>query len=210
MMLVVAEPIGGLMFVQVIEGRAADVDGMKRLMERWIEELRPGAEGHLGTTVGVAAEGHAIAVVRFESAAAAIANSDRPEQGEWWHEMEACFDGEVAFFESDDVDEFLGGGSNDAGFVQVMKGHGIDREAVARVDRVFEEHAAEFRPDIIGGIRVWLGPDSGYDVTYFTSEAEARAGESATPPAELAQLAPELEQILANTEYIDLPDPWLY
>jgi hypothetical protein len=198
------------MFVQIIEGRAADIDGMKRLMERWMDELRPGAEGHLGTTAGVAPDGHAIAVVRFESAASAIANSDRPEQGDWWHEMETCFDGDVAFFESDDVELFLGGGSDDAGFVQVMKGHGIDREFVGRLDRVYEEHAESFRPDIIGSLRVWLGPDSGYDITYFTSEAEARAGESAEPPAELAQLGPELEQVMANTEYIDLADPWLY
>jgi hypothetical protein len=199
-----------VMFVQVIEGRAADVDGMKRLMERWMDELKPGAEGYLGTTAGVAPNGHAVAVVRFESAAAAVANSDRPEQGEWWREMEACYEGEVAFFESDDVEIFLDGGSNDAGFVQVMKGHGIDRDVVARLDRVYEEHATSFRPDIIGGIRVWLGPDSGYDITYFTSEAEARKGESKEPPAALAELGPELEQIMANTEYIDLSDPWLF
>jgi hypothetical protein len=198
------------MFVQIIEGRAADVDGMKRLMERWMDELRSGAEGFLGTTAGVAANGHAIAIVRFESAAAATANSQRPEQGEWWGEMEACFEGDVAFYESDDVEVFLGGGSNDAGFVQVMKGHGIDRDVAERLDRVYEEHAPSFRPDIIGSLRVWLGPDSGYDVTYFTNEAEARVGESATPPAELEQMAPELERIMANTEYIDLPDPWLY
>ncbi len=198
------------MFVQIIEGRAGDVDGMKRLMERWMDELRPGAEGFLGTTAGVAPDGHAVAIVRFESAAAAVANSDRPEQGEWWQEMEACYDGDVAFYESDDVETFLGGGSNDAGFVQVMKGHGISREVAERVDRVFEEHAPAFRPDIIGSLRVWLGPDAGFDVTYFTSEAEARAAESAPPPPELAELASEMEQIMAATEYIDLPDPWLY
>ena len=72
------------------------------------------------------------------------------------------------------------------------------------------EHAPTSRPDIIGGFRVWFGPDSGYDVTYFTSEAEAREGESAEPPAALAEMADELAEIMARTEFIDLTDPWLY
>lgn len=198
------------MFVQVIEGRAADVDGMKRLMQTWMDELRPGATGFLGTTAGVTSDGQAIAVVRFESAAAASANSDRPEQGEWWAQMEACYDGDVSFAESDDVQELLGGGSDDAGFVQVMKGHGIDREAVARLDRAFEEHAPTFRPDIIGGLRVWTEADAGFDVTYFTSEADARAGESKPFPPEFEDVAGEMEQFMANTEFLDLTDPWLY
>lgn len=198
------------MFVQIIEGRAADVDGMRRLMERWMEELRPGASGFLGTTAGVTPDGHAIAVVRFESRAAAQANSERPEQGAWWSEMEKCYDGEVAFVESEDVETFLDGGSNGAGFVQVMKGHDLDREAVARLDVLFEEHAPTVRPDIIGGLRVWTAPNAGYDVAYFTSEADARAGESKPMPPEFEAAAADFERTLANTEFLDLPDPWIY
>lgn len=198
------------MFVQIIEGRAADADGMKRLMETWMDELRPGAAGFLGTTAGVTDDGRAIAVVRFESASAASANSERPEQGEWWSQMEACYDGDVSFAESDDVQELMGGGSDDAGFVQVMKGHGIDRDAVARLDSAFEEHAPGSRPDIIGGFRVWTESDAGYDVTYFTSEADAREGESKPRPPEFEEFADDMEQFMANTEFFDLTDPWLH
>jgi hypothetical protein len=197
-------------YVQIIEGRAADVAGMQRLMEQWMAELRPGAAGFVGTTAGVAADGRAVAVVRFESADAARANSDRAEQGAWWAEMEKCYDGAVQFTESDDTETFLGGGSDDAGFVQVMKSGDIDRDAVARLDAVFERHAASWRPDIIGGLRVWTGADSGYDITYFTSEAEARNGESKPPPDEVAEMFAEFEALMANTEFIDLPDPWIY
>jgi hypothetical protein len=179
-------------------------------MRRWIEELRPGATGFLGTTAGVTADGRSIAVVRFDSAEAARASSERPEQSEWWAEMEACYDGEVSFAESEDTETFLAGGSNDAGFVQVMKSNGIERDAVARLDRVFEQHAATVRPDLIGSLRVWTGPTSGYDVSYFTSEAEARQGEAKPLPAELQELGPELEAMMANTEFIDLSEPWLY
>jgi len=198
------------MFVQIIEGRASDQSGMKRLMERWMAELRPGATGFLGTTAGVAADGTSIAVVRFESADAARANSERPEQGEWWSEMEACYDGDVSFAESEDVKTFLGGGSNDAGFVQVMKSTGVDRDLVSRLDDMFEEHAPTVRPDLVGGLRVWTGPESAYDVSYFTSEAEAREGEAKPMPPEFDEFGADFEQLMANTEYIDLTDPWIY
>lgn len=175
-----------------------------------MQELRPDAGGFLGTTAGVTPDGRAVAIVRFESRAAATANSERAEQGEWWSEMEKCYDGAVSFTESEDVDTFLGGGSNSAGFVQVMKGHGLDRAAVARLDALFEEHAPTVRPDVIGSLRAWTGPDTGYDVTYFTSEADARAGESKPMPPEFGELAEDFERMMANTEYFDLPDPWIY
>ena len=31
------------MFVQIIEGRVADPDGLRRQMDTWMSELRPGA-----------------------------------------------------------------------------------------------------------------------------------------------------------------------
>lgn len=198
------------MFVQIMEGRAGDAAGMQRMMSRWKKDLQPGAAGFLGTTAGVTSDGRAIAIARFESAAAATANSNRPEQGAWWAEMEACFDGDVSFAESEDVTTFLGGGSDDAGFVQVMKGHDIDRDAVGRLDVLYEQHASTFRPEILGGLRAWTGPNSGYDVTYFSSESEARDGESKPLPAEFDGVMGDLERLMAGTEFFDLRDPWLY
>lgn len=195
--------------MQIIEGRAADAEEMRRQMERWVKDLRPGATGFLGSTAGVTEDGRAINFARFESASAAQANSSRPEQGEWWAAMEPCFDGEVTFTDSEDVEEFLGGGSDDAGFVQVMKASGVDRDAVARLDAKFVALAPKLRPDLIGGFRVWTGPDTAYDVNYFTSEADARAAEATGPPEELGELYAEFEKILANTEFFDLTDPWL-
>lgn len=198
------------MFVQVFEGRVADRDGLHRQMDRWMSELRPGATGFLGSTVGVTGDGYGIAFARFESAAAAKANSERSEQGRWWSETEKCFGGEVTFTDSDDVDTFLAGGSNDAGFVQVMKSSGADRDQLHAMDESFVEHAASFRPDLIGGLRVWTGPDTCVEVAYFTSEAEARAGEKNEPPAELADQMGQFEEQMANVEFLDLRDPWLY
>jgi hypothetical protein len=197
------------MFVQVIEGRIADRDALRRQMDRWQNELRPGATGFLGSTGGVTDDGSAIVFARFESAAAAKANSDRPEQGQWWAETEKAYQGDVTFTDSEDVDTFLGGGSNDAGFVQVMKGT-ADRERIHAMDRMFEQHAPSFRPDVIGGFRVWSGPDRYTEVIYFTSEAAAREGEKMEPPPELAGQMSEFEDMMANVQFLDLKDPWLY
>ena len=199
------------MFVQVIEGKVSDKAGLRRQMDRWETQLRPGAAGFLGSTGGVTDDGVAFAIARFESAAAAKANSDRPEQGEWWSETEKCYDGQVSFMDSEDVEEFLGGGSNDAGFVQVMKtAAGPSRAVVNDLDKQFEKHAATWRPDLIGGVRVWLGENSTVEVNYFTSEAEARAAEGKEPPAELAKLFAQYADVIANTTFLDLRDPWLF
>ncbi|MFW5899005.1 MAG: hypothetical protein ACOCUN_00905, partial [Jiangellaceae bacterium] len=71
------------MFVQVIEGRTENADGLHAAMDKWAEDLAPGASGWLGSTAGVTSDGRFVALVRFESEEAARRNSDRPEQGRW-------------------------------------------------------------------------------------------------------------------------------
>ena len=173
-------------------------------------ELRPGAPGFLGSTVGLTDSGDGIVFARFESASDAQANSERAEQGQWWAETEKCFAGDVRFTDSADVDSFLAGGSNDAGFVQVMKGRDTDRDQMHAIDDQFEAHAASFRPDLLGGFRMWTGPDSYIEVAYFTNESEARQGESMEPPAELAAQMGDFQALMANVEFIDLREPWLF
>ena len=199
------------MFVQIIEGKVSDTSGLRRQLDRWEAELRSGAAGFLGSTGGVTDDGVGFAIARFESAAAAHANSARAEQGAWWSETEKCFDGPVSFTDSEDAEEFLGGGSNDAGFVQVMKtSAGPGRAVVKDMDERFEKHAGAWRPDLIGGVRIWTGETSTVEVNYFTSEAAARANESKAPPAELAELFAQYADAIASTEFLDLRDPWLY
>jgi hypothetical protein len=200
---------GDRMFVQIIEGQTTDPEGLKRQGERWRTEVGPGAVGYLGVTAGSAADGRTITIVRFDSEVAARANSDRPEQSAWWAETEKFYDGDVSFTESTDTASLLGGGSNDAGFVQIMKVSGVNRADVERLDEGFEQFA-DIRPDLLGGLRVWTAPDAYVEAAYFTSEAEARAGEQAELPEALQATMAEFQTILANTEFIDLSDPQLY
>ena len=197
------------MFVQVIEGRTTDAEGLQRQGERWQAEVRSGADGYLGVTSGVTADGQAITIARFQSEAAARANSDRPEQDAWWAETAKYYEGDVDFTESSDVTEFLGGGSNDARFVQIMKVHGVDRAQIERLDQTFDQFA-DLRPDLLGGLRVWTGPDRYVEAAYFTSEAEARAGEQAELPDDVQAMMAEFQEVMADTEYLDLVDPHLH
>ncbi len=163
----------------------------------------------MGVTSGATEDGRAITIAGFESEGAARANSDRPEQGAWWAETAKYYSGDVSFTESSDVAEFLGGGSDEAGFVQVMKIAGVDRARIDRLDQAMPE-VAGFRPDLLGVFRIWTGPTACIDVNYFPSQADARAGERQQIPPQLQPLMAEFHEITRDTEYLDLPDPRLH
>ena len=116
------------MFLQVIQGKVVDPERFSASLDRWVDELGPSADGWLGTTSGTYGDNSFIALVRFESAEAAKRNSDRPEQGQWWADFASSLDGEASFDDFDDVVLMGPGGSDEAGFVQVMRGRVADVE----------------------------------------------------------------------------------
>jgi hypothetical protein len=199
------------MFVQVMQGRTSDPAAMRAHMERWVAELAPDAEGWLGSTAGVTADGRAIALARFESVDAARTNSDRPEQSAWWDGMAALYDDEPTFHNSEDVVVDTQGDPGRAGFVQVMQGRVSDMARARELMAADPVDWASFRPDILGSL--WLAhEDDGWTMAlYFTSEAEARVGERQEPPPELQQMMEELGSLsIGDTTYFDLQDPWLH
>ena len=196
------------MYVQVISGRVQDAAAIEERGRMWGEQLRPGAAGFLGSTGGVAPDGRTVLLARFESEDAARRNSDREEQGSWWAETEKLFVEGPDFVESTDVDELRGGGSDDAGFVQIMRGS-APRDLVHELDQLFESVGDGFRPDLLGMVRVWTGPESYVEAAYFTSEADARAGESEPMPPEVQEQMGKYEAMMSNIEFLDLPNPML-
>jgi hypothetical protein len=196
------------MFIQVIQGRTNDAGGLRRQIERWQQELAPGAQGYLGTTAGVTDDGTVLCLARFESAEAARANSDRAEQTAWWNETEKYFDGPVTFRNCPEVDVTLAGGSDDAGFVQVMQGRSKDRDRLRALEAEFLPKMQEMRPDVIGGLRGWDGSNF-TEAIYFTSVAEARKAEAAMEQ-DMGQDMQEYESLVEGLTYIDLKEPWLY
>ena len=195
------------MFIQVISGTVTDVDGMERASERWQTDLRPGATGYLGVTEGVTDDNKFVVVVRFESAEAAAKNSARPEQGEWWAEMEKNVK-DVTFHGCSRIETLFGGGKNDAKFIQVMQGRIKD---AAKADAFFSRSAeaekmlSEARPDVIGEVfAIHDDGDTYTDVVYFSSEGEARGNEAKPMSAELQAMVAEMEATFEITEYLDL------
>jgi hypothetical protein len=197
-------------FAQVMEGRVGNLEGLQTQWAGWMSDLRPGAEGWLGATAGVTADGTFIAVTRFESQEAAKANSDRPEQGLWWEKTAAMFDDEVTFTDCPDVDVFGAGGSDDAGFVQIMIGR-ADRAALKPLAEELDAVLRRIRPDVIGGTAAWPGDGTFIQTVYFTSEGEARANESAAPMSDHDRAdAERLMALMQVDRYLDLPNPMFY
>ena len=198
------------MFVQVIQGQTSDVGALRAQIEAWERDVKPGAVGFLGSTGGVAEDGTFIEAARFESADAARGNSDRAEQSAWWEETSKLLNGEPTFYDCEDVDEFGGGGSDDAGFVQVIQGYANDKAKMKEMGKQMEQDQSmqEQRPDVIGGFVAW-GPNDGFSqFIYFTSEEEARKGEQAG--AESGNDAgQQWSDLVRDVKFIDLKDPWL-
>ncbi|MGH2736877.1 MAG: hypothetical protein ACRDKZ_14955, partial [Actinomycetota bacterium] len=76
------------MFSQVIRGRVDDVDGYRRQIDRWRDELMGEAKGFLGSTGGLTPDGRFITVARFDSEELARQNSESDRQSQWWAETE--------------------------------------------------------------------------------------------------------------------------
>lgn len=198
------------MFIQIIQGRCSDPDKIHALSDKWLRDLAPGAIGWLGGTYGITDDNQFVGVVRFESKEAAMENSQRPEQSAWWSEMEQCLDGPATFHNADKVMLMLQGGSDDAGFVQVIQGK-IDDPGL--LESEFDEMThllQEERPDIIGATLAIEEDGTFTETIAFTTEAEARQGESKAMPVagRARELLEDWDRHTQEVTYLDLHQPW--
>ena len=98
-------------------------------------------------------------------------------------------------------------------FVQVIHGRVSDADGLRRQARLraleegFMPTLRERWPDLIGAVRAWDG-DHFTQAVYFTSEAEAREGESKMA-AEAGDDFERYGSLLEDVAYLDLRDPWL-
>jgi hypothetical protein len=200
-----------MVFVQVIQGQAADAGKLRAALDRWAQELAPGATGWLGSTAGVTEDGRFIALARFESEEAARRNSDRPEQDRWWAETSQLLTGEATFKDSSDVTLDLAGNPDDAGFVQVIQGRGSDPDRARELMGQDSSAWAAFRPEIIGSVAVGHEGGAYTMAMYFTSEVAAREGERKEPPPELRAQMEEMAALsVGEPEFFDLKQPLLH
>jgi hypothetical protein len=194
-----------VVFIQIIQGRCTRQDELHALADEWRERLGPTADGWLGGTYGFTDDDMFIGVVRFEDREKAMANSQRPEQGEWAKRMTALMDGPVEFHDSDDVALMMEGGSDDAGFVQIIRGKVDDPQRLKQMMSADTTMLHEMRPDILGATLA-IEPDGTYTETIaFTDEASAREGEKQEPPEDVRA---ELDYAMQGAKFYDLHHPW--
>jgi hypothetical protein len=191
-------------FIQVIQGKCSRQDELRAMADRWRDDLGGGAVGWLGGTYGFTDDDEFIGIVRFESREAAMANSNRPEQSAWAEQMMALMDGPVEFHDCDDVTMFLDGGSDTAGFVQVIRGRVEDP---TRMKAMLADTTTlhEMRPDIIGGTLALEDDGTFTETIAFRDEESARKGEQVEPPAEIRD---DLMSMMAGATFYDLHEPW--
>ena len=198
------------MFIQIIEGKTSDADGFRRFLEERRAEAMKGAIGFLGATTAIAPDGTVVTMARFESAEKAAENAARPEQTAFFEEMKKYFAGEPTFHETTEVETFLAGGSNDAGFVQFMIGTATDKAKAKASEKEMTPTLESTRPDVLGGITAWDG-DWWCQAIYFTSEAEAREGEKKfeSMPADERARFDEMMGAYGEPRFVDGPNPIL-
>ena len=193
------------MFAQVFQAKVRDPELWAEQSETWRREIRPKTTAFLGFTAGITDDREMITVARFESEAGARRDSDLPEQGAWFEELAKNFETPVTFHDCREVDTMLGGGSNDAGFVQVMQGRAKNESEMRARSREFEPQLRQLRPDLLGITIAWHGDGDFTQVAYFTSEAEARRNEQQMSDDPLA--AEFMSLIDGDMTYFDLSHP---
>jgi hypothetical protein len=188
-------------FIQVIKAKTSRQDEARALLQEWNDV--PNVDGGpLGGTFGFTDDGTFIGVVRFESRETARANSDQAETDAMAQRMTELMDGPPEYYDCDDVTVWLDGGSDDAGFVQVIIGKTDDADRLKEVMGDDSNDVQQERPDIIGGTFALTDDGTFVNTIAFTDEASAREGEKNSSPPE------EMQTVMRDLEYFDLRDPW--
>ncbi len=190
-------------FVLLARGAVADPEALRRGWDEWHEGVSSDGGGWLGSTGGIATGGQWLAAIRYatEEAAQAAAAQGEGQSG--------LLSRATAIEVTGDVHVVDGNGPPAAGgFVQFMRAQVPDRGRLEAVEAAIGDRFAALRPDFLAGLRAWTGPDRLTVVDWFTSVADARAGEAANTPADLAALFGEWMSLLRDVEWYDVAEPW--
>jgi len=163
--------------------------------------------GWLGGTYGFTDDDRFLGIVRFDSGSACKDAAGTSEAATMWAGAEELFDGRCEIHESEDVSMMLNGGSDSAGFVQVMKGRVADADRFRHfmTDTEMTSMLHEARPEIIGATLAIEPNGTFIETVAFTDEAKAREGEQKDMPADMQA---DFESAMSDVEYVDLHHPW--
>ena len=189
------------MFIQVIQAKSDRHDEVRALMHEWAEMPDDGS-GFLGATYGFTDDDDFLGVIRFESKEKAMANSARPETDAMAKRMAELMGAPPTFYDCNDVTVWREGGSDDAGFVQIIQGKTDDPAGLKETMSADSDDFRQERPDIIGGTFALTDDGTFINTVAFTDEASAREGEKKSSPPE------DMMSLMRDVKYFDLRDPW--
>jgi hypothetical protein len=115
----------------------------------------------------------------------------------------------VSFLDCSDARPWLGGGDDQAGFVQIMEGRSTDVRRMHEIMDEVGERMRQARPEIIGAMLADASDGRYVEAIYFTSEAEARDHEKMDVPDDLRSLFEEETRLMGEVSYFDLHQPML-
>jgi hypothetical protein len=98
----------------------------------------------------------------------------------------------------------MDGGSDDAGFVQLIRGKMDDPAGLESMLQATTPMLHEMRPDIIGATIAIEDDGTFTETVAFTSESAAREGEAKPMPDDMA----EQWQSMGEVTFLDLHHPW--
>ncbi len=189
-------------FVLLARAPAGDPDILRRRWDTWHQQAAASSAHWLGSTGGLAPGGDWLAAVRYSSEEAARTAAQAAADPDLLPDATTI---EV----TSDVHLVEGNGSPaDGTFVQFMRARVHERHRLEAVEDSVGDRFAAHRPDFLAGLRAWTGPDRLTVVDWFTSEADARAGEAIDIPADLGTLFSEWMSLLHDVEWYDLRQPW--
>ena len=201
--------LGVVMFLRVIEGRVPDRTAMRAQHDAWAARIGATEPDWLGSTAGITEDDRFICLSRFRSVESFARLAARADAREWWARTERLFLGPVVTAEYFDVAVLRDGGTNDAGFVQVIGGRAADPGRLGALQKELLRTLPDGRPDIVGGLAAVDAAGRFGQAFSFSTEELARAAEHGEQLAEIEELEAELHWLAAGTTYYDLRHPWL-
>jgi hypothetical protein len=196
-----------VMFIQGIRGIGADPDRLRESIQLWGHDIGPGAVGWLGSTGGITKDGTFVALMRFDAKQSMLRNRARSVQHNWFvRNLSALFPQEVEFDDSVEVWTTWGGGSDDAGFVRVVRGRVDDEQRLRDLDGELAALADGTRPGgVIGGVVALHGGGEFTRATYFAS---ARAAGEDHGGAAYRRITAAQAALSVRSTTFDLHRPW--
>lgn len=195
------------MFVRVIDAAVVSKALLRNAWDHLHDELAR-TDVWSASVGGVGSNGRFLATMCFTSPSGTDVLESDPLVARWWADLHLHLE-EPTVQDSTSADILIPGGSEAATFVQFIRGRSSDPERMSAINKAMQAEVQMHRPEILGSSIAWHAGGVFTETVYFTSEQEARLGESREFPGGIKGLFEELMQLVQEIAYIDVRSPWM-